>query len=154
MNDTLLSHIFQGILGFVILPYVLWQLTHKSHNITDKIKFILIYTGLFSVYFILPDFLKLLYLVILTFMLNYKYFKLNLIQSLLTSFIFIVIFLTSEIVSEMVAQILNIVIDNFISGIGYLDSIKFVLQSLICIWMIRSFKQEFSTLILNRGPQN
>ncbi|HSN65898.1 MAG TPA: hypothetical protein VLS94_04620 [Fusibacter sp.] len=157
MNDAILSYIFQGILGFVILPYVLWQLTHKSHkshNITDKVKFMVIYIGLFSAYFILPDFLKLLYLVTLIFMLNYKFFKLNLVQSLLTSFIFIVIFITSEIVSEMVAQILNIVIDNFISNIGYLDSIKFALQSLVCIWMIRSFKQEFSTLIVNRGPQN
>ncbi len=154
MNDAILSNIFQGILGFVILPYVLWQLTHKSHIITDKVKFTVIYIGLFLAYFILPDFLKLLYLVLLTFMLNYKFFKLNLIQSLLTSFIFIVIFLTSEIVSEMVAQILNIVIDNFISNIGYLDSIKYALQSLICIWMIRSFKQEFSTLIVKRGPQN
>ena len=85
-------------------------------------------------------------------MMNYKFFKLNLIQSLLTSFIFVIIFLTSEIVSEMVGQTLNIVIDNFISNIGYLESIKFALQSLICIWMIRSFKQEFNTLILNRGP--
>ena len=157
MNDALFSYIFQGILGFVILPYVLWQLTHESHNISDKasiVTFIVVFIGLFTAYLFLPDFLKLLYLVLFTFILNYRFFKLNLIQSLLTSFIFILIFLTSEIVSEMVAQTLNIVIDNFISNIGYLDSIKFALQSLICIWMIRSFKKEFSTLIVNRGTQN
>jgi len=157
MSDALLSLILQGILGYAILPYVLWQLTHKSHNINDKagvIKFILIFELLFTLYFVLPDFLKLLYLVVMTFALNHKFFKLNLIQSFLTSFIFIVIFLTSEIVGEMVGQIANIVIDNFTTEIGYLDSIKFALQSMICFWMIRSFEQEFSTLILKRGPQN
>jgi hypothetical protein len=154
MSDALVSFIFQGILGFIILPYVLWQLTHKSHNISDKaglVKFIVIFIGLFSAYFVLPDFLKLLYLVLLTFLLNYKYFKLNMIQSLLTCFIFLVIFLTSEIVSEMAGQIFNIVIDNFTSNIGYLDSIKFAMQSVVCFWMIHSFKQEFSNLILKRG---
>lgn len=157
MNDALLSYIFQGILGFVILPYVLWQLTHKSHNISDKaglVKFIVVFISLFAAYFILPDFLKLLYLVLLTFMLNYKFFKLNLMQSFLTSFIFLVIFLTSEIVGEMVGQIANIIIDNITSNIGFLDSIKFAVQSAICFWMIRSFKHEFSTLIVNRGSQN
>jgi len=157
MNDALLSLILQGVLGYIILPYVLWQLTDKSHNITDKaglVKFILVFEGLYTLYFVLPDFLKLLYLVVMTFAINHKFFKLNIIQSFLTSFIFIIIFLTSEIVGEMVGQIANIVIDNFTAEVGFLDSIKFALQSFICYWMIHSFKQEFSTLILNRGSQS
>ena len=154
MSDALISLILQGILGYVVLPYVLWQLTHKSHNLNVKAGFLLIFAVLFTLYFVLPDFLKLLYLVAMTFALNHKFFKLNMIQSFLTSFIFIVIFLTSEIVGEMVGQIANIVIANFTSEIGFLNSIKFALQSFICFWMIHSFKQEFSTLILKRGSQN
>lgn len=157
MTDTIISMIFQGILGYIVLPYVLWQLTYKSHNISDRagiIKFILIYEGLYTCYFFLPGFLKLFYLMIMTFVLNHKMFKLNLIQSFLTSFIFIVIFLTAEIVGEMVGQIANIVIDNFTAKVGFIDSIKFAMQSAICIWMIRSFKEEFSTLIFKRGQEN
>ncbi len=157
MNDALLTMIFQGILGYVVLPYVLWRLTHKSHNISERsgiIKYVLIYEVLATVYFILPDFLKLLYLALMIFVLNHKFFKLNLIQSFLTSFIFMVIFLTSEIVSEMVGQIANIIIGNFASELGFLYSIKCLLQALICLWMIRSFEPEFSMLILKRGQLN
>ncbi len=157
MNDALLSLILQVILGCVILPYVLWQLTHESHKIDDKaglFKFILVFEGLYALYFVLPDFLKLIYLVGMTFIINHKFFKLNLLQSFLTCFIFIVIFITSEIVSEMVGQIANIIIDYFTSEVDFLDSIKWALQSMVCYWMIHSFQQEFSTLIVNRGTQN
>lgn len=156
MNDAFFSIFFQGLLGYVVLPYVLWHLTYKSHNISDRaelVKFVVMFEALFTIYFYLPGFLKLLYLVIMTFVLNLKMFKLNVAQSFLTSFIFIVIFLTSEIIGEMVGQIVNIIIDNFTSKVGFLDSIKFFMQSVICIWMIRSFKEEFSTIILKRGQE-
>lgn len=156
MNDAFFSMILQGILGYVILPYVLWHLTYKSHKISDRarlVKFILLFDGLYTLYFFLPGYLKLLYLVIMISVVTYKFLKLNVVQSFLTSFIFIVIFLTAEIVGEMVGQIANIVIDNFTSEVGFLDSIKFAMQSVICVWMIRSFKEEFSTLIYNRGQE-
>ena len=154
MTDTLLSILFQGVLGFVVLPYVLWRLTLKSHNLSDRtaiFKFIMIYEGLSAIYFMLPDFLKLLYLIVMIFLLSHKFFKLNVIQSFLTCLIFMVIFLTSEIVSEMAGQLLNIILGTFIHGMGFIDSIKSILQPLICFWMIRSFEPEFSMLIVRRG---
>jgi len=157
MIDIVISSIFQGVLGYIILPYVLWKLTHKSHKLSNKsdlFKYLFIFEALMTLYFILPDFLKLLFLVSISFGMNHMFFKLNWMQSFLTSFIFLVIFITSEIVSEMISQIANIIIGNITAEIGFLTSIKYALQFLICFWMIRSFEEEFSTIIVKRGAQN